>query len=77
MCVDTSILQSLLQLLAKFSHEFFVVLCAHISSKCQVIIVQLFQLGKGKAQSEQWRGLNKVCAGEGKGEWGCHREKAR
>lgn len=75
MHADISILQLVLQLLAKFSHPFLMILlCAHISSKCQVVIAQLFQLGRGKAQSEQWRSLNKVCAWEGR-ETGMDREK--
>lgn len=53
MHADISILQLVLQLLEKFSHPFLMIwLCAHISSKCQVVIVQLFQVGREREGTE-------------------------
>lgn len=66
MHIDIFILKLLLSSWQNSLTHFLWFCCTHISSKCQGIIVQLFQLGKGKAQSEQWRGLNKVCSWEGR-----------
>lgn len=71
MHADISILQLVLQLSAKFSRPFLMILlCAHIFSKCKMVIVQLFQLGIEKAQSEQWSHWIKCVHGrEGRPEW--------